>query len=192
MNNEERGRAIDRIINLYFPTLPPAGCVGTASAYDMYARSARSELEQLPELADISTGMKHNAGVVELADVVIASRPTTDPLEVIFGLPGARVGTGDYVQPFVAASTDGRPAVFYDGLSDWMQEQGARKHVNRFAAKYEPDYGFYRTPGGKPRVGEHHPSSSGIDDPEILKRYEAAREKATASTNTGDRTAKQD
>ena len=51
-------------------------------------------------------------------------------------------------------------------------------HFSRFAAEYEPDYGFYRTPGGKPRVSEHHPSSSSINDAEILQRYEAARARA--------------
>lgn len=187
MNAEERGRRIQVIIGA-FPTLPPAGAVGTGMAMDALAGWVRDELEQLPELAALSTEMKHNAGIAEIADVVFASRPTTDPLEVIFGLPAARVGTGEYVQSFVAASTDGRPARYYDGLPDWMQEHDALRHINGFAAKYEPDYGFYRTSGGKPRVAEHHPSSGGIDEPEVRKRYEAARAKAVGSKGTSEGT----
>lgn len=178
MNERERGQAVRRILDVAFSDLPVAGCVGTAMAVDHLASWARAKLQALPELAAISTGMKHNVGVVELADVVFASRPTADPHEVVFGLPGAKVGSGEYVQPFVTASTDGRPARYFDGLPDWMREHGALRHINGFAAEYEPDYGFYRTTGGNPRVAEHHPSSSSINDLEILKRYEAARDKA--------------
>ena len=188
MNEEDRGQRIKAIIERAFPTLPPAGSVGTGMALDAHASWVRAQLEQLPELADISTGMKHNAGVAELAEVVFASRPTADPTEVVFGLPGARVGSGEYIQAFVTASTDGRPTRYYDGLPDWMREHGALRHVNGFAAEYEPDYGFYRTPGGRPRVADHHPSSTGIDDAEILRRYEDARAKAVGPSRTVGRT----
>src|SRR5216684_6587715 len=49
-------------------------------------------LERLPELAGLSSRMKHHAGAAELAEVVFASRLTADPLEVVFGLPAARTG----------------------------------------------------------------------------------------------------
>jgi hypothetical protein len=184
VNAQERGQAVRRIIDVAFPDLPRPGCVGTAMALDHVAGWARAELQSLPELAAISSGMKHNTGIAELADVVFASRPTADPHEVVFGLPGAKVGSGEYVQPFVTASTDGRPARYYDGLPEWMQERGALRHINGFAAEYEPDYGFYRTSGGHPRVAEHHPSSSSINDEQILKRYEAARTRALTPKGT--------
>jgi hypothetical protein len=184
MNDAERGQRIKTIIDTAFPMLPPAGSVGTGMALDAQACWVRAQLERLPELADISPGMKHNAGAAELADLVFASRPTADPNEVVFGLPGARVGSGEYIQAFVTASTDGRPTHYYDGIPDWMREHGALRHINGFAAEYEPDYGFYRTPGGRPRVADHHPSSSGIDDAEILKRYEHARAKAISPSRT--------
>jgi hypothetical protein len=187
VDQEERGRRIKAIIDTAFPMLPPAGSVGTGMALDARAGWVRAQLEQLPELAAISTGMKHNAGAAESAELVFASRPTADPTEVVFGLPGARVGSGEYVQAFVTASTDGRPTRYYDGLPEWMREHGALRHINGFAAEYEPDYGFYRTPGGRPRVADHHPSSSGIDDAEILKRFEDARAKAVTPNRTSDR-----
>lgn len=142
MNEQARGQAVRRILDVAFPDLPPAGCVGTAMALDNVASWARAELHRLPELAAISSGMKHNAGVAELAEVVFASRPTADPHEVVFGLPGARIGSGEYVQSFVTASTDGRPARYFDGLPDWLHEHGALRHINGFAAEYEPDYGL--------------------------------------------------
>ena len=81
MNAEERGRRLKGIINV-FPTLPQAGFVGSGMAMDALAGWVRTELDQLPELAALSTEMKHNAGVAELADVVFACVPVT----IIYGL----------------------------------------------------------------------------------------------------------
>lgn len=182
MKSGLRGDRIKNILDTAFPTLPPSGCVGTAAAFDGNARWVRCELEQLPELEAIARFMKHNKpGFAEPAEIVIASRPSEDPLAVVFGLPMARVETGEFVQDFVDASTDGRAAQYFTGLPGGLQESDALRHVNWFAVKYgtNGDYGGYRTDAGHLRVADHRPTTSaGAGDPEIRERLEDAKARA--------------